>query len=122
MYTLGPLSHNTSIRLLVIAFGDDLSSNTIGCVLTCSIVILHVNSAAGRLRQSFQELHVHLRIVGAYEGKSHECSASKMLAHKSIYRFSIFEAAEQRREIDRLVVQRKHNLMNHCKGRTAGFS
>jgi hypothetical protein len=94
MYAAHPLNYNTLARPLAIALGNDLPGDTVGCVLACSIMILHVDSAAGCPRQPFQELHIHLWIVGTHERESHECSTSKMLAYKSIYSFSIFEAAE----------------------------
>jgi hypothetical protein len=119
MYAAEPLSYNTLARPLAIALSHDLPGDTIGYVPACRIMILHVESAAGCLRQPFQELHIHLWIVGTHERESHECSTSKMLAYESVYSFSILEAAEQRRQIDRLIVQRKHNLMHYRKGSAA---
>jgi hypothetical protein len=117
-----PLSYNTLARPLVIALGHDLPGDTIGCVPACRIMILHVDSAAGCLWQPFQELHIHLWIVSTHKRESHERSTSKMLTYKSVYSFSILEAAEQRRQADRLIIQRKHNLMHYRKGSTAGVS
>jgi hypothetical protein len=122
MYAAEPLSYNTLARPLAIALGHDLPGDTVGCVPACRIMILHVDSAAGCPRQPFQELHIHLWIVGAHERESHERSTPKMLTYKSVYSFSILEAAEQRRQTDRLIVQRKHNLMHYRKGSVAGFS
>jgi hypothetical protein len=122
MYAAKPLSYNTLARPLAIALRNDLAGHTVGCVPACSIMILHVDSADGCPRQPFQELHIHLWIVGMHERESHECSTSKMLAYKSVYSLSVLEAAEQHQQTDRLIIQWKHNLMHYRKGSAAGFS
>jgi hypothetical protein len=96
MYAAKPLSYNTLAHPLAITLGNDLPGDTVGCVPACSIMILHVDSATGCPRQPFQELHIHLWIVGTHERESHERSTLKMLVYKSVYSFSILEAAEQR--------------------------
>jgi hypothetical protein len=121
IYLAKPLRYNTLVRPLAITLGDDLPSNTIYHIPTCSIMVLDIDSAAGCLRQPFQELHVNLWIVDAHERESHKCSASKMFAHKLVYGLSILEVAKQSRQAFRLIIQRKHNLVHNCKGSTAGF-
>jgi hypothetical protein len=78
--------------------------DTIGHIPTCSIMVLHIDSAIGCLRQPFQELHVNLWIVDTHERESHEHSASKMFTHKLVYGLSILEAAKQSRQAFRLII------------------
>jgi hypothetical protein len=50
IYLAGSLRYDTLVRPLAITLGDDLPGDTIGRIPTCSIMILHIDSATGCLR------------------------------------------------------------------------
>jgi hypothetical protein len=54
--------------------------------------------------------------MNPHEGQSNQSSASKVLADETVDGFTILESSQQGRKAVRLVIQRKHCLMNDCKG------
>jgi hypothetical protein len=52
------------------------------------------------------------------EGKGHERATPKMLAHKPVDGFSILKAVQQIGQTLRLLIQRKHDLVNKREGST----
>jgi hypothetical protein len=54
--------------------------------------------------------------MGMHEGKGHQSSASKVFTDEVVDGFSILESTQQSRKAVRLIVQRKHDLMNHRHG------
>jgi hypothetical protein len=115
------LRHDALIRPLTIALGDDLSSDTISCILIGSIMRFHVNMAAGSWRERLQQFQVDLRIVHAHKGTGNQSSAAQMFPNKGINSIVVLESIKQRRKAFGLIVQRKHRLIHKHKGAVAGF-
>jgi hypothetical protein len=57
--------------------------------------------------------------MDANEGKGHERTTPKMLAHKPVDGFSVLEAVQQIVQTLWLIIQRKYDLVNKRKGSTS---
>jgi hypothetical protein len=111
--------HRIAASPLLIAFGDDLPCNVICGPFAGGVMRNHINATTRCLWQPFQELHIDFRIMDANKGKGHERATSKMLAHKPVDGLSILEAVKKIGQTIRLIIQRKHDLVNERKGSTA---
>jgi hypothetical protein len=60
--------------------------------------------------------------MGMHEGKGHQSSASKVFTDEVVDGFSILESTQQSRKAVRLIIQRKHCLVNDRKSGVARLS
>jgi hypothetical protein len=81
-----------------------------------------VSMAARRRGQSLHQLHVNLWIMDLHKGQSNKSPTSKVLMDKAVDGFHIFESPQQVRKAARLIIQRKHHLMNGRQSRTTCIS
>jgi hypothetical protein len=105
----------------MITLGDDLSSDTISCVLTGSIMRVHVNTATGSWRECLQQFQVDLRVVHTHKGKGDQSSAVQMFPNEGIDSIAVLKSIKQRRKTFGLIVQRKHRLVHKREGTVACF-
>jgi hypothetical protein len=106
----------------MITLGDNLPGNTIGRIPTGSIMILHVNMAAGSWRERLQQFQVDLGIVSAHKGKGDQSPVAKMFPNEAIDSIAVLESIKQRGKAFGLIVQRKHRLVHKREGGTARLS
>jgi hypothetical protein len=52
--------------------------------------------------------------MDSHEGQSNKSPTSKMLMDEAVDGFPILELPQQVRKAARLIIQRKHHLMNSC--------
>jgi SAM-dependent MidA family methyltransferase len=115
------LRYDIPIRPLTITLGDDLSGDTISHISISSIMMIHVDAAAGSQRQRLQQFQVDLRMMSVHKEKGDQCPAAKMFANEAIDSVTILESIKQRGEALGLIVQRKHRLVHKREGGAAHF-
>jgi hypothetical protein len=104
------LCYDILIRPLTITLGDDLSGDTISRISTSSIMMIHVNTAAGSRRERLQQFQVDLGIMSMHKGKGDQSPAVKMFANEAIDSVAVLESFKQCGEAFGLIVQRKHRM------------
>jgi hypothetical protein len=82
----------------------------------------HLSVPAEHQRQGLYKLHVNLRVMNLNKRQGDLRSAMKMSTNKAVYSLPILELLQQSRKTVGLVVQREHNLVNHCQSRVTCFS
>jgi hypothetical protein len=60
--------------------------------------------------------------MDSHEGQSNKIPTSKVLMDEAIDGFPVFESSQQVRKAARLIIQRKHHLMNGRQSRTTCLS
>jgi hypothetical protein len=76
----------------MITLGDDLPGDTISRIPTSSIMMIHVDTAAGSQREHFQQFQVALGIMSAHKGKGDQSPAAKMFVNEAIDSVAVLES------------------------------